>query len=543
MRWHRDLLKHSSIYSLGEILTRLTSLLLLPIYTRYLAPADYGVMAIIDLLTGLLAIVLGGGLASAVSRFHFDYEDEQSQRAVWWTGLTFVAVVGGIGFAPSWLLREQLAGWTLGESVVNGGQFYTLALGTMWLACIEQIPMVYLRVRKWSGRFVLLSLFRLGLNIALNLSFLAQGWGVAGVLWGNFLTGVVLAFVSVGVLAWELKRFQFDVPLLRKMLQFGSPLIVIAFLSLLMHQADRWILHRYVSMAEVGIYSLAYRIGQGLNQILLLPFASIWGVMIYEVAKQPNAKSVYARVFGYYTKFASLFLLAGALGSRMLISIVATEEYAAAADIIPVILLAYLAFSWNDHFRIPVLLKKRTLSMVPVSVTATVVNLAANFALVPLVGWNGSGLGDGHHVYHIHRAWVVPIPTRRPLPVSIWRELRCRRWHGRDVWNLSLDNQRCRLAIRRCRRWSLARLGSDIVCETCLELLEAEQSNVFRSVTWIVSLCRFASLVPLSSCPFAVIDLWIPTKHRTLSIPHACSSLGSSQEHSRCLAFPIPLRQ
>ena len=389
MRWHRDLLKHSSIYSLGEILTRLTSLLLLPIYTRYLAPSDYGVMAIIDLLTGLLAIVLGGGLASAVSRFHFDYEDEQSQRAVWWTGLTFVAVVGGIGFAPSWLLREQLAGWTLGESVNNGGWFYTLALGTMWLACIEQIPMVYLRVRKWSGRFVLLSLFRLGLNITLNLSFLAHGWGVAGVLWGNFLTGLVLATVSVGVLAWELKRFQFDVPLLRKMLQFGSPLIVIAFLSLLMHQADRWILHRYVSMAEVGVYSLAYRIGQGMNQILLLPFASIWGVMIYEIAKQPNAKSVYARVFGYYTKFASLFLLAGALGSRMLISIVATEEYAAAADIIPVILLAYLAFSWNDHFRIPVLLEKRTLSMVPVSITATLVNLAANFALVPL--WGGAG--------------------------------------------------------------------------------------------------------------------------------------------------------
>lgn len=389
MRWHRDLLKHSSIYSLGEILTRLTSLLLLPIYTRFLAPADYGVMAIIDLLTGLLAIVLGGGLASAVSRFHFDYEDEQSQRAVWWTGLTFVAVVGGIGVAPSWLIREQLADWTLGESVVHGGMIYTLALGTMWLGCIEQIPMIYLRVRKWSGRFVLLSLFRLALNITLNLSLLANGWGLEGVLWGNFLTGVVLTVVSVGMLAWHLKRFRFDVPLLQKMLQFGSPLIIIAFLSMLMHQADRWILHRYATMAEVGVYSLAYRIGQGLNQILLLPFASIWGVMIYEVAKQPNAPTVYARVFDYYTKFAALFLLAGAIASRMLIKIVATDEYAAAADIIPVILLAYLAYSLNDHFRIPVLLKKKTLSMVPVSIVATVVNLAANFMLVPT--WGGMG--------------------------------------------------------------------------------------------------------------------------------------------------------
>ncbi|WP_166830755.1 oligosaccharide flippase family protein [Thalassoroseus pseudoceratinae] len=390
MRWHRDLLKHSSIYSLGEILTRLTSLLLLPIYTRYLAPSDYGVMAIIDLLIGLLAIVLGGGLAAAVSRFHFDYEDEASQRAVWWTGLTFVAVVGGLGFVPSWLMREHLADWTLGESVNQGGWFYTLALGTMWLACIEQIPMVYLRVRKWSGRFVLLSLFRLGLNIALNLSLLARGWGVAGVLWGNFLTGIVLATVSVGMLAWELKRFRFDIPLLQKMLRFGSPLIIIAFLSLLMHQADRWILHRFASMSEVGVYSLAYRIGQGMNQVLLLPFASIWGVMIYDVAKQPDARSVYARVFGYYTKIASLFLLAGALASRMLIKIVATDDYAAAGDVIPVILLAYLAFSWHDHFRIPVLLKKRTLSMVPVSLTATVVNVAANFALVPFFGGMGA---------------------------------------------------------------------------------------------------------------------------------------------------------
>ena len=58
----RDLLKHSSVYMIGQILTRMASVLLLPFYTHVLTPADYGITAILDLLAALLSTFIAGGM-------------------------------------------------------------------------------------------------------------------------------------------------------------------------------------------------------------------------------------------------------------------------------------------------------------------------------------------------------------------------------------------------------------------------------------------------------------------------------------------------
>ena len=61
-----EIAKHSAVYGVGQILGRVALLLLLPLYTSYLRPADYGCVAILDLTSAVLAILLGGGIASAV---------------------------------------------------------------------------------------------------------------------------------------------------------------------------------------------------------------------------------------------------------------------------------------------------------------------------------------------------------------------------------------------------------------------------------------------------------------------------------------------
>ena len=85
-----DLIKHSAIYGLGQVLARITSFLLLPIYTRYLTPADYGVIAIMDFVATILAILIGAGMSNAATRYHFDVKSEEERNSVSWTGLTFL---------------------------------------------------------------------------------------------------------------------------------------------------------------------------------------------------------------------------------------------------------------------------------------------------------------------------------------------------------------------------------------------------------------------------------------------------------------------
>jgi O-antigen/teichoic acid export membrane protein len=384
---YRDILKHSGIYGLGQILRRLASFLLLPFYTSYLSPAEYGCIAILDLTAAVLGVVIGSGLASAVTRYHFEARNETERNRVWWTGLTILGAVASTVVALVWMLRTPLARLTLGPNEIDGSYYYQFILMSLWFEAIGQILDSYVRVRKWSATFVGSSLLCLLLNIGLNVYFLGTlRLGVAGLLLGNLLAcglwRVFLLTLFVSSSSWN----GLDTSLAFRLLQFGSPLVVLALMSLIMHQGDRYLLRLLVGLDQVGIYSLAYSMGQAIHTLVFLPFSSIWGVVIYEIAEQPHAKKMYALIFQYFVYCQMLLFLGVALFAKPLLALMAAPAFAEAGGIIPIVCLAYLLFSLHEHFKVPALLAKRTLTLLPGVVTAAAANIGANLLLIPLLG-------------------------------------------------------------------------------------------------------------------------------------------------------------
>lgn len=391
MRSLADIAKHSSIYGLAALISRFASVLLLPLYTHYLTPHDYGVIAILDLTTTVLALLIGGGMAQAVTRFQFDADSADGQRRVWWTGLLFVLGMGIVVTGPLWLIRDSLAVWTIGADVPDGGFLYSLTFATLILMMTSELFDVFVRVQKWSVLYLVVSTGRLLLNVGLNVWFLCGlGMGVKGQLLGNLLATVAHSSF-VFVIFWRHnQRVLFDVSILKRLIAFSSPIIVLAFLSLLMHEADRYFLAAYLSLEDVGIYSLAYKIGQAVNSLTLLPFGSIWSVTMYEIAKQPDAKQQYAAVFRHFVNAMLILMLGASLVAWPLLPILTTQAYEGAVDILPVILLAFVFFSAHSLFNVPAMLAKRTVAMLPAAVAGVVVNLLLNTLIVPHFGGVGA---------------------------------------------------------------------------------------------------------------------------------------------------------
>lgn len=384
MKLHRDILKHSAVYGVGQILGRLASLLLLPLYTRCLSPADYGCVAILDLTAGILAVFIGSGMASAVTRYHFDTESEDDRNRTWWTGLAYLALASLVLIGPMWLARQWLADVTLGPDVADGATYYTLAFATMVCGAFGELLDAYLRVQKWSGRFVVLSLSRLLANVGLNVFFLVGlEWGITGLLTGNLLATAANTLILFVMFCRSRGRCVLDRGVARKLLGFGTPLIATALLSMVFHEADRYFLRAYVDLEQVGIYSLAYKIGQAVNMLCLVPFAAIWTVVVYEIARAPDAKRQFAAVFEQFVAGLLLVMLAASLFAKPMLGLLTTSDYSAAADLVPVICLAYSFFSLNEHFRVPVMLARKTLSLIPVYLFAAVLNIVFNLLLIP----------------------------------------------------------------------------------------------------------------------------------------------------------------
>src|SRR5262249_8077019 len=150
----RQIVKHSAIFGLGHVVFRLTSVILLPIYTRFLSPADYGIMALLDLTINLLAIVANAGTAAAASRAHFDDDTEAHRDRVWWTAVGIPAAFTTLIAAPAFALRGSLARLALGAEVANGGYLFALATCSLWVGSMDMTLEQYLRALKVSKLIV-----------------------------------------------------------------------------------------------------------------------------------------------------------------------------------------------------------------------------------------------------------------------------------------------------------------------------------------------------------------------------------------------------
>ncbi len=263
-------------------------------------------------------------------------------------------------------------------------------LGSLWFGFLGQLPDAYLRVRKWSGCVVGVQVLHLALNITFNVSLLVAGWGILAVLVGNLATNVVMSLVRLALMAFSRGGYRFDTGTARKLLKFGALLAVTSLFSLGMHQADRYFLRAYLDIGDVGIYSVAYSIGQAVTTVFLMSFGSIWNVVVYEIADRPDAKQVYSFVFEYFCYALLLTILGLSLFARPLIAFMASPEFAPAADLIPVIALAYFFFSLHLHFKTPAIVANRTTQLLPAVILAFAVNVAANMTLIPTFGGAGA---------------------------------------------------------------------------------------------------------------------------------------------------------
>ncbi len=391
----RDLLKHSSIYAIGQVLTRIASVLLLPLYTHCLTPTDYGITAIMDLTATILSLMIGAGMVTAVTRFHFDHESDEQHDRLWWTGLTYLIGASMVVLFPLWLGRQILSDVTLGEHVANGALFYSYTLATIFVQVAGQFADGYLRVNKWSGTFVLISMGRLLINVCLNVWLLVgMKMGVEGLLLGNLLASCAHTVVLLCVFAKTRGKYRFSFSLAMNMVRFSAPLMVTAMLAMLMHEADRYVLRAMISLEEVGVYALAHKIGFAVNTLCLLPFSSIWHVAIYDIDRMPKANEIFSRIFGWFVSGIGVLLLGAALTVHPILPLLTPDAYGHAIDLIAVILLGFFFFGLQLQFEVPAMLAKKTGLLIPGSVVGVIVNVAANSLLIPHLGlWGAATAG------------------------------------------------------------------------------------------------------------------------------------------------------
>lgn len=383
---------HTANYAVGNIVRHAVGFAMLPIYTRFLSPADYGVIALLAFALALFEPVFGARLSAALPKFYFEAQQDHEKRAVIWTALGLTGLVSTIGATGIVVMRG------VGASVLFGDQKYAAAFGifavNLLTRPLEDTGMMYLRIHERSRLFLSVSITKLLLQLALNLLLVVYlEKGVVGAI----LSGVISTLLIGGALTAYVAAHEapaFDAEMMRKMLRFSWPLWIAGFGGLYVGSSGGMYLRIFGSLPDVGRLELALKFATAVSMLIWSPFAQQWTPMSYRIYREGNRSKQFQVAFVGIS--AAMFV--GGLGisvfAKPVIGLMATKSFYGAASAVPILTLGFILNDLRSFFNFGFLVTDHTkVSGLCQYVMAAVITIGY-VILVPRYGLMGAAVAQ-----------------------------------------------------------------------------------------------------------------------------------------------------
>ncbi len=376
----KNLSKHSLVYMLGSIASRMIGFIMIPVYTRYLTPSDYGILELVSLtidIVGMLAVL---GINSAITRFYYEYKEQNERDEVITTALISTFALAMI---PTTILILN-ANWlsTLVFDKPDYAYYFQLLLLSNFLDLILMIPMTVLTIRERSKTYVVFSMIRLAVSLSLNIYFVVIAeMGIVGILYSGLIS-VAFSAVLLCFVIFTRMKIRFSAIKAMQMIKFGAPLVVASFGTFILNFADRYFLEHFSTLRMVGLYGLGYKFAIALSQLLHGPFNLMWNVFMFKIADRKDAKQIYARVMTYNSFVVILFALGMAVLIKDVLKILVTSEFLDAYKVVPFIVAGFYFYYMMPILDVGIMLTKKTYLRAINVTAAAIVNLVLNYTLI-----------------------------------------------------------------------------------------------------------------------------------------------------------------
>jgi O-antigen/teichoic acid export membrane protein len=380
--------RQAALYGLGIILGKALSFVALPIYTRLLTPADYGVIQLIEMTFDMLTILAGSRLAVGVFRFYHKADNNVDRRAVLTTALILLFTTFSIIAVAAWIAAPSLSRLIFRSDEFTG-VIRIASLSFPWDGILG-VPLAYLRLRDRAGAFVGIGLIKSLMQLVGVFILLAHfDMGVRGVFLSTLIANTLVGTALVTLLLRE-TGLRFSRQAGRDLFRFGMPLVVTQVATFFTTFGDRYFLQASQNETQVGIYALAYTFGFLLFTIGYTPFSSVWDPIRFEIATREDRDPIFNRAFIHMNVL--LFTAATGIGvfAGDLLRLMSDPAFWPAVPLVPIILVAYILQGWAGFQEIGILVREQTRYVTIANWAAALVALVGYATLIPRYGGWGA---------------------------------------------------------------------------------------------------------------------------------------------------------
>jgi O-antigen/teichoic acid export membrane protein len=423
----KKLAQHSVIYGVADVVPYLINFLLLPVFTTYLSPANYGALGILLLFGVLTKVLFRSGLDSGFFRIYYEQKTDEDRKLLATTLFATAFAISATLFTLCVVFAGPLSRWLLGDELSQSqiATWVVLVAADTLLNTFAFVPMNLFRMQEKPTSFTVMTLIRSFVNIGLKVVFVVSGWGVAGVLWADVAASLVFVLALSPTLVRNL-ALGFSVPMLRSAAAFGLPKVPHGLAHQILNLSDRKLIELFIALSASGLYHIGYMMGTGVK-FFLSAFELAWGPFVYAQLDKPDAPRTLARLATY--AFATLVGcgLLNAVFGRELLFLMAKPEFHAAAPVIPIVVLAYMTQGLYALTSIGISISKKTMYFPVMTLSAAVVNVALNILWIPRFGIEGAawatvagyGLMAVMGIYFGNKHYPIPFEWPRLARIAM----------------------------------------------------------------------------------------------------------------------------
>jgi len=422
----RATVKDAFVYGLGNLSVKLIGFVLLPLYLQRLTPADYGVLGLLEVTTQVLVQLFGLELYQALMRWYWDPDHRHQQRAMFFTVLVFlsgVVILLTLGLLP---LTEKISGWLFRSK--NYDFLVRLMLLSVALQVVTLIPSTLLRVQSKPGLYSVTHILNLSVSLGLTIFFIVSlGMKVEGIYLAQIAGYVFNLLILSGFIVRQIE-WRFEGKLLKAMLKYSLPFVASSVAGMFLVLADRYILNYFGGLADVGVYSLGFKISNTIKVLIISSVQLAIYPIMFKMVDQPHARRFYSKVMTYLTFGTMIFILGVSLYGREIVKFfTGNRAYWEAFRIIPLLCFSILFGMLKDTATIGLAIVKKTQLIASLIVAMSLLNIGLNILLIPHYQALGAALAAlltqmlffGAMLYFAQRHYPVPYEIAKIFKMII----------------------------------------------------------------------------------------------------------------------------
>ncbi len=373
--WVKSLWKDTIVYGIGYGVSRFLQIIILPIIAQALTLSEFGYYSNYVIFYTFAAGFFVLGLDSAVARYFYESKEKSYHRQLFSTAFFFILVVSIIGVLGISLFAENILSGLGIPAEYAGAIPYVLA-------CIPVFALnnLFLSWFKWnrqkinflinSGGSVVLLL--LPLLVASKVSFIYIFQVI-------FLGQLAVAAASC-FLARDVIRLSFNTKLLRTLLVYGFPWLLVFLFGVSRTYLDRIFLTQYLPADSYGVYNFAVRLSTLLS-LVTTAFDMSFGPLAFSIWNKEGAASFFARLQSAYVFIICSLACAITVASPLLILFLGGQKYAGAEKVLPLLLFAAVPVSLVNFSNLGASYAKKSVISTITLLIGLVIVLALNFLL------------------------------------------------------------------------------------------------------------------------------------------------------------------